>query len=196
LCDGNPETSCPENLAGYFVLGKPSGETSGKNLGDISGAHTYSVATSSDYSHKHVSNHKHGGFTKTSHSHGNVSIPTKDGTTYTSSNTVPSTTSPVGVDGRSHTYTVCHDWGWSCETRWHIIYDEMVTGYGGPSTTNGNHKHPVTIDHGHTVSVSSDEHNHELAEKSHEHKNTAHDHSVDNEPVYYQLAFIYLKGEG
>jgi hypothetical protein len=72
----------------------------------------------------------------------------------------------------------------------------MVTGYGGPSTTNGNHKHPVTIDHGHTVSVSSDEHNHELAEKSHEHKNTAHDHSVDNEPVYYQLAFIYLKGEG
>jgi len=192
LCDGT--TSCPQNLVDYFVLGKPSGET----LGESSGAHTYSIATSSDYSHKHVSSHTHGGFTSTSHGHDNVTIPNKNGTTYTSGDNVPSQTSAVGVSGYTETWEKCETFifNWSCwwESRWHD-YPSYV-GYSGPSTENGHHNHPVTINHGHTGSVSDNSHTHTLANKSHEHANAMHEHTVDNEPVYYQLAFIYLKGEG
>tara|TARA_Y100000591_G_scaffold326662_1_gene349788 strand:- start:36349 stop:41973 length:5625 start_codon:yes stop_codon:yes gene_type:complete len=193
LCDGT--TTCPQNLEGYFVLGKSSGQT----VGEDAGVDTFSVATSSDYSHKHVSNHTHGGFTSTAHGHNDLDIGDKNDTTYTSGNDVPSGTSSVGQSGYTETWEECW-WidlfGLFCEekSRWHD-YPSHV-GYNGPSTSNGHHNHSVTINHGHNSSVSNDTHSHTLADQSHEHANATHDHTVDNEPIYYQLAFIYLKGEG
>ena len=192
LCDGT--TSCPENLVDRFVIGKSTGE----KLGGEIGSHSFSIATSSDYSHKHKSTHSHAGLTATSHSHSNVNLPNKNGSNHTSSDDSPSGTSSVGEEGYTEYWEECSDWGWgwSCEDRskWHDY--GKTGGYSGPSTRNGNHRHGVTINHGHTASTGSNSHNHTLASKVHEHSNTVHDHLVENEPVYYQLAFIYLKGEG
>ena len=60
---------------------------------------------------------------------------------------------------------------------------------------NGHHSHQVTISHGHQASSENESHSHTLASASHEHDNVSHSHEVDNEPEYYKLAFIYLKGE-
>ena len=59
---------------------------------------------------------------------------------------------------------------------------------------NGEHRHQVNIDHGHTLSLSDLTHNHTLNNKEHTHSNTNHQHDINNEPEYYSLAFIYLKG--
>ncbi|RAP24934.1 hypothetical protein DID73_00070 [Candidatus Marinamargulisbacteria bacterium SCGC AG-343-K17] len=198
LCDGT--TSCPENLVTYFIVGKNTGDT----LGESVGAHNYSIATSSDYSHKHVSTHDHAGFTSTSHDHDDVTIPNKKGTFETANSNVPGSTQSTGEEGYSSKHW--HEVVWGClygvcvyheekYWRWND-YSSASGGHSGPSTANGKHNHTVTINHGHTGSVSAKSHNHTLSNTSHEHDNTKHDHDVQNEPVYYELAFIYLKGEG
>jgi hypothetical protein len=193
LCDGT--TSCPQNLVNYFVLGKPSGQT----LGESSGAHTYSIATSNDDSHRHVSNHTHGGFSETSHNHASETIPNTNGTVSTTTNNVSSLRSAVGTSGYSEDYEDCYGaFGFSvvCVTRWRWHDYPVSTGYYRPTTTNGRHNHPVSINHGHRADMVPVNHTHTLANKSHEHGNASHEHAVDNQPAYYQLAFIYLKGEG
>ena len=64
------------------------------------------------------------------------------------------------------------------------------------SSNKGNHRHEVKLDHGHQATMNSNPaHAHSLASQSHNHPDSAHSHSVNNEPEYYQLAFIYLEGE-
>ena len=57
----------------------------------------------------------------------------------------------------------------------------------------GNHRHSVSINHGHGQTFNNQKHDHKLALLTHDTKN--HEHKVDTQPEYYTLAFIYLEGE-
>lgn len=198
LCDGQPIDGninpCPQNLVGYFVLGKPFGGTLGNSVGN----HTFSAATS-HYSHKHVSNHEHGEFTSTTHGHNERKLDNALGHGYTTRDNVPSGTGEVGKRGHYESYRRCGQgvFGWDCNTEWEFVLNTQYTGYSEPLTANGNHNHKVLINHGHKASVQDKTHNHTLGDQSHEHENATHDHNnQNNQPEYFLLAFIYLKGEG
>ena len=198
LCSGveGDGTTDQCNFVDYFIVGKEAGDTVNESVG----AATYSIATSNDYEHKHVSSHGHGAFTQTGHNHANVNVANHDAQFHTGSSNVPTTTTNLGTNYYWTSYTYCsgNDWAiggcWETSTAWRAHSYPRQTGYRG-AISNGNHSHRVTINHGHTASPGTDTHDHTMADRPHEHENVSHSHEVPNEPAYFKLAFIYLKGE-
>jgi hypothetical protein len=86
------------------------------------------------------------------------------------------------------------DLKWGCEK---VYRKEYFDKRKGPNNVYaGAHDHPVNVSHNHNFSVNNEAgHTHNYNSTSHRHDNATHEHVVDLQPEYYQLAFIYLEGE-
>jgi len=199
LCNGL--TACPINAEDYFIIGKSTTNT----VGDVVGSHETKIeTTSTTYSHQHESSH-----TQTAsvdnHNHGGghnprVSNPssTTSGTGHVNADSLVANMDYVSIKTEETDWDSCDvkigDAKWGCEKVYRREYFD--TRKGPNNIYTGSHTHSVNVSHNHNFSVNNERgHTHNYGSTSHRHDNATHEHVVDLQPEYYQLAFIYLEGE-
>ena len=190
-----------------FIIGKEAGKSikTGNNFTMI-GATSVAIDSSKDefgkYQHSHTNSHSHSNTNSVTHSHGSKTLPANNSSQYTGyTNAADGNGIASGSTGHTNNHSktecdlhivVCLRWKTTKWTSW-TDYDPQTAYH---SSNKGNHRHEVKLDHGHQATMNSNPaHAHSLASQSHNHPDSAHSHSVNNEPEYYQLAFIYLEGE-
>jgi hypothetical protein len=199
LCNGL--TACPINAEDYFIIGKSTTNA----VGDVVGSHETKIeTTSATYSHQHESSHSHTA-SATNHNHGGGHNPgtsgahsTSTGMGYATAGSFTANLDYVSIKTEETDWDSCDtkigDLKWGCEK---VYRKEYFDKRKGPNNVYaGAHDHPVNVSHNHNFSVNNEAgHTHNYNSTSHRHDNATHEHVVDLQPEYYQLAFIYLEGE-
>ena len=207
LCDGL--TDGVPNLQDYFVLGKSDSNSYEDTVG--AGNHEFVIEVSDDYQHTHGSSHGHGSFSTTNHNHGRITpgATNAKATNIAGANAGAPTMrrNANGVEMEKEDKWENVDWenctgsgllhhGLWCPMETYWVDFSKKSAYSTPTTANGHHGHPVNVSHSHNVDIHNENgHNHTLGSQSHVHENIKHTHTANLEPVYYTLAFIYLKGD-
>ena len=154
---------------------------------------------------RHLITHILSAFESIDHSHsvsGTVSHNHSSGSTadysssYNTAGKVPDLgTTNVGERYVTTTWSSRKCWAFFCKTQNHSaeVDNTQSTAKVGSGSA---HSHTVDMTHNHGYGVYNESsHKHTMETESHLHDNKSHYHTVDNRPVFYTLAFIYLEGE-
>jgi hypothetical protein len=190
--DSENKTTSECNFMDQFVVGTTDNNEVNESL---NGATSEVSVTGNSHTHTGDS-HGHEDFNSVGHSHNSVSVGHNNQQFSTEFTFAGGGTGSVGTPTYTTSREVCvyEIWG-VC-----VDYETRYQTHGYPSDTaykpseSGDHNHTVDINHGHTATVEADTHKHTLGVSAHTHDAATHTHTVNTEPEYYTLAFIYLKG--